>query len=50
MNEENKNILIDIPVPIVTPRLILRPLQAGGGASLTAAKAETWEDLTQWIA
>jgi len=50
MNEENKNILIDIPVPIVTPRLILRPLQAGDGAALTAAKAETWEDLTQWMA
>ena len=50
MNDQNKNILIDVPMPIVTPRLILRPLQAGDGAAITEAKAETWEDLRRWMA
>lgn len=49
MNEQNKNILIDVPMPIATPRLILRPLQAGDGAALTEAKAETWDELCRWM-
>lgn len=50
MNEENKkHVLIDVPMPIVTPRLILRPWQAGDGAVLTDAKAETWEALCRWM-
>ena len=51
MSEENKNhILIDVPMPIVTPRLILRSWQAGDGAAMTEAKAETWEELCRWMA
>lgn len=44
-------ILRDAPMPIVTERLVLRPLQEGDGASLCAAKNETWDQLTkifQW--
>ncbi|MBI4030065.1 MAG: GNAT family N-acetyltransferase [Proteobacteria bacterium] len=50
MNDQRKHILIDVPMPIVTPRLVLRPPQAGDGAALTEAKAETWDDLRRWMA
>jgi len=49
MNDQRKHILIDVPMPIVTPRLVLRPPQAGDGAALTEAKAETWDDLRRWM-
>jgi RimJ/RimL family protein N-acetyltransferase len=49
MTEENKNILIDVPMPIVTPRLILRPVQTGDGAALYEALDETWDALRQWM-
>ena len=49
MNDQNKNILIDVPMPIVTPRLILRSWQAGDGAAMTEAKAETWDELCRWM-
>lgn len=42
-------ILIDIPLPIVTPRLILRPPQAGDGPAMFAAKEESWDHITQWM-
>ncbi len=42
-------ILIDVPVPIETDRLIIRPPRAGDGAAMAAAKAETWDDLTRWM-
>lgn len=42
-------ILIDIPVPIETDRLIIRPPSPGDGALVTAAKRETWDDLTRWM-
>lgn len=42
-------ILIDIPVPIETPRLILRPPMPGDGAALHEAKAETFDQLHQWM-
>jgi RimJ/RimL family protein N-acetyltransferase len=41
--------LIDLPMPIRTPRLLLRPKQPGDGALTAAAVAETWEDLHQWM-
>jgi len=41
-------VLIDVPLPIRTPRLLLRGKQPGDGA-LTAAVAETWEDLHRWM-
>ena len=42
-------VLIDMPMPIRTPRLLLRPKQPGDGAITAAAVAETWQDLHQWM-
>jgi len=42
-------VLVDVPMPIRTPRLLLRPKQPGDGALTAAAVAETWEDLHQWM-
>ncbi len=42
-------ILVDMPMPIITPRLILRPPQAEDGAKLAAAIKETWDDLNLWM-
>jgi RimJ/RimL family protein N-acetyltransferase len=42
-------ILIEAPVPICTPRLLIRPKQPGDGAASVAAVVETWEDLHQWM-
>lgn len=44
-----KPILIDLPMPIETPRLILRPAMTGDGAALNEAKAETFDQLNQWM-
>lgn len=46
-------VLLDAPMPIETPRLVIRPLQTGDGAALHAAKLETWGQLStvfQWAA
>lgn len=42
-------ILIDIPVPIETDRLIIRPPRAGDGAAFAEAKRETRDDLLRWM-
>lgn len=42
---EKDPILMDMPVPIVTPRLVLRPVQPGDGAMLAEAAAETRDGL-----
>jgi len=42
-------VLIDLPMPIRTPRLLLRPKQAGDGAVTAEAVAETWDDLHRWM-
>lgn len=42
-------ILMDIPMPIVTPRLLIRPPMAGDGAMVSAAKAESWNELKAWM-
>jgi len=42
-------VLIEIPMPIRTPRLLLRPKQAGDGAITAAAVLETWDDLHRWM-
>ena len=42
-------VLIDIPMPIRTPRLVIRPKQIGDGASTSAAVAETWDELHKWM-
>jgi RimJ/RimL family protein N-acetyltransferase len=42
-------VLIDVPMPIRTPRLVLRPKQVGDGAITAAAVAETWDELHKWM-
>lgn len=42
-------ILLDLPVPITTPRLILRPPQAGDGKGLHAAMLDGYADLVKWV-
>jgi RimJ/RimL family protein N-acetyltransferase len=42
-------VLIDIPMPIRTPRLLIRPKQDGDGAITSAAVAETWDELHRWM-
>jgi RimJ/RimL family protein N-acetyltransferase len=42
-------ILMDLPMPIRTPRLLIRPKQLGDGALTSPAVAETWDDLHQWM-
>lgn len=42
-------VLIDVPMPIETPRLTIRPLAPGDGTGMTEAKTETWSDLTKWM-
>lgn len=41
--------LIEVPMPIRTPRLRIRPKQVGDGAITAAAVAETWDELHQWM-
>ena len=43
------DILIDLPMPIVTPRLLLRPIQTGDGAIIHEAKRESWPELAKWM-
>jgi ribosomal-protein-serine acetyltransferase len=50
MPSELNPIPVDAPMPIRTPRLIIRPMQVGDGAITAAAVAETWHDLNQWMA
>jgi RimJ/RimL family protein N-acetyltransferase len=42
-------VLIDLPMPIRTPRLLIRPKQVGDGAITSAAVYETWEELHRWM-
>lgn len=42
-------LLFDIPMPITTQRLLLRPPQAGDGAVVNEAILESFETLTQWM-
>lgn len=42
-------ILIDLPMPIQTPRLLVRSKQPGDGATTSAAVIETWEELNRWM-
>jgi RimJ/RimL family protein N-acetyltransferase len=42
-------VLIDVPMPVRTPRLYLRPPQAGDGPALARATAEKWDDLSPWM-
>jgi ribosomal-protein-serine acetyltransferase len=40
-------VLIDLPMPISTPRLTIRPKQVGDGAITFSAVLETWEELNR---
>jgi RimJ/RimL family protein N-acetyltransferase len=42
-------ILIDIPMPIVTPRLTIRPPQAGDGAAMFENKKASFKELNKWM-
>jgi ribosomal-protein-serine acetyltransferase len=42
-------VLIDVPMPIRTPRLLIRPKQIGDGPSTYAAVAESWDELHKWM-
>lgn len=42
-------IMIDIPVPVMTSRLLLRPVTIGDGAAIHAMKDETWDELLPWM-
>jgi RimJ/RimL family protein N-acetyltransferase len=42
-------VLIDVPMPIRTPRLTIRPKKVGDGAITSVAVTETWEELNQWM-
>jgi len=41
--------LIDVPMPIRTPRLTIRPKHIGDGAITFPAVMETWQELNQWM-
>ena len=49
MTTERHPILIDIPMPIVTPRLTIRNVLPGDGAEMYEIKLETWDDLCKWM-
>lgn len=42
-------ILIDVPMPIETPRLTIRPPQAGDGAAMFEAKKASFAELNRWM-
>src|SRR4051794_26238214 len=42
-------ILIDLPVPIKTPRLLLRHCLPGDGKALNLAVCESFTELNQWV-
>lgn len=42
-------ILIDIPMPIVTDRLVLRNVMPGDGKAMYDAKRESMDDLYEWM-
>lgn len=42
-------VLIDVPMPIVTPRLVLDAIRPGDGKELCEAKLETWDELHPWM-
>jgi len=43
MPKEIKPILLDLPMPITTPKLLLRPPQVGDGVVVNAAVLETFD-------
>ena len=49
MTKETDVILIDIPMPILTPRLLLRPVQTGDGVAMQELKESSWPDIVKWM-
>ena len=49
MNAKDDPTRIEVPMPICTPRLLIRPKQPGDGGVSVEAVAETWSDLHQWM-
>lgn len=47
--QEVDPLLVEVPVPIQTPRLLIRPPQKGDGAALFEAKAASWPELQSWM-
>lgn len=47
--QTNKSVLIDFPMPIKTPRLILRPPRIGEGRMLNEAVLESFEALNKFM-
>ncbi len=47
--QETDPLLIETPMPIRTPRLLVRPGQPGDGAQLLEAKRESWPELGRWM-
>jgi RimJ/RimL family protein N-acetyltransferase len=49
-NPKNQNaILLDLPMPIRTPRLLLRHYIPGDGPELDRAVQESFNELTHWM-
>ncbi len=42
-------VLIDVPMPIHTPRLMIRPRKPGDGEFALAAIRETWDEIHRWM-
>ncbi len=51
MSQDTKQnpVLIDIPMPIVTPRLTIRPPRAGDGAAMFKNKLDSFKELNKWM-
>ncbi|MBP9050640.1 MAG: GNAT family N-acetyltransferase [Alphaproteobacteria bacterium] len=49
MTKETDVILIDIPMPILTPRLLIRNVLPEDGKSMHEMKLESWNDLVKWM-
>ncbi len=50
MSTKKNPILIDIPMPIETDRLILRNVLPGDGKAMFEAKVESFQELSKWMA
>jgi RimJ/RimL family protein N-acetyltransferase len=49
MVSEGNPVVVDAPMPIRTPRLLIRPRQLDDAAASVAAVRETWDDLHRWM-
>lgn len=49
MTDTQNPLLIDIPMPIETPRLTLRNVLPGDGQDTHKAKIETWDMIHRWM-